>query len=357
MLPGGAIAFALDRAGHGDFGLYALRLDGTGLTSIVDLPGTLELDPAPLVARTPPPVAQLPRADAMPALPYVTLASLLHPAASFRFDCLNVFTNGPLDSVFPDASPLQRGVRIRFYATIARVGAAGGDTAVLVRESAVDPDGGVHEDDLPADTPMFEQLVDAHGHVLRSAMGPAHVPGHNFARAGTGTKCVGCHSGHSALTVPPNYSSARWTNASPSAEVSATSAAPGCRARAAVAPYPRAPRADSVGRRLRSGEALTLRWASPIDVSAVVLYACRADAASRTDLRLQTCEVRLFLGDREVERTVLSQGISPAGTRASCNDVETDRIEIRPLKSTGRVFGRAAVALAEVETIARLDEN
>src|SRR5262249_19532996 len=66
---------------------------------------------------------------------------------------------------------------------------------------------------------------------------------------------------------------------------------------------------------------------------------------------------RLYLGDREVVRTVLDHGVSASGTRAECNEVEADRLEIRPLAATGRLLGRAAVGLAEVETIARLDEK
>jgi hypothetical protein len=50
---------------------------------------------------------------------------------------------------------------------------------ILVREAAVGPGGEVNERDLPADVPMFEQLVDAGGAVLMTAHGPAHVAGSN----------------------------------------------------------------------------------------------------------------------------------------------------------------------------------
>jgi hypothetical protein len=201
-LPDGRIVLSLDREGRGDFGLYVVRQDGGGLSKVVDLPGTLELDAAPLVARERPPVLAPPHDEPMPELPLTRADQLERPVASFRFDCLNVFANAALDRPFPLAPPLQRDVRVRFYATLARPAALGGDTVVLVRESRVTPAGGVHEEDMPADTPMFEQLVDARGHVLRGARGPAHVPGLNFARFGSGTKCVGCHAGHSALPVP-----------------------------------------------------------------------------------------------------------------------------------------------------------
>jgi hypothetical protein len=47
--------------------------------------------------------------------------------------------------------------------------------------------------------------------------------------------------------------------------------------------------------------------------------------------------------------------LSPTGTRLECNGV-VDAIEIHPLRVTGQVLNRPAVAIAEIETIARLAE-
>src|SRR5262249_10450286 len=178
--------------------------------------GTDELDACVLAPRKVPPIASLARTEPLDSLPISNAARLTDKNHTFRFDCLNVFATGGLDGVFPDAPPLQQGVKIRFFATLARPEAQGGDTAVLVREPPVSPTGGVHEEDMPADVPMFEQLVDAHGKLLRSARGPAHVAGLNFAPFGSGTQCVGCHVGHSALPAPITYTDAQWVNASPS---------------------------------------------------------------------------------------------------------------------------------------------
>jgi len=92
--------------------------------------------------------------------------------------------------------------RIRFYAALARPGAEGGDSAVLVREALVGPGGRVDEADLPADLPLFEQLVGPGGRVLRAAHGPAHVAGLNAGAPGAEVRCVGCHTGHSIRPVP-----------------------------------------------------------------------------------------------------------------------------------------------------------
>src|SRR5207244_13193790 len=177
-----------------------------------------ELDPAPLVPRRRPPVIPPTMPDLPHALPVADERQLRDSINTFRFDCLNVFANAPLNAPIPDAPPLGQGLRIRFYATLSRPGSAAGDTVVLLREAPVDRDGAVHETELPADTPMFEQLIDAHGRVVRSASGPAHVPGFNSGRFGTGTKCVGCHIGHSVIPVARSAFEGSRFNASPSAE-------------------------------------------------------------------------------------------------------------------------------------------
>ena len=46
----------------------------------------------------------------------------------------------------------------------------------------------------------------------------------------------------------------------------------------------------------------------------------------------------------------------PEGTRVDFPPVQVDAIEVRPTRVTGRVDGRPAVALAEIETIARMIE-
>lgn len=357
-LPDGRLVVSMDAHGKGDYGLAVMRTDRAGLTPLVDLPGTLELDAAVLAPRARPPVlpARRPPADSLA----VADAARLHDHVNtFRFDCLNVFTNAPLDRPFPDAVPLQRGVKIRFYATLDRPAAAGGDTVVLVRESDVTPWGGVHEDDLPADVPMFEQLVDAQGRVLRSAMGAAHVAGSNFAPFGSGTQCVGCHVGHSAIPVPDNYSEAKWVNASPSAAIEASSSAPECDGPRAVADR------RTLGRPEFSGwiaggnrdEFLRLRWSCPIEVREIVLYPFRSSPSEGTDLAVLEAELVLSRSGRVVERTLLKGPLDPRGTHAACNGEAVDAAEIRFTKVRGGIGRRARAGLLEVVTIARLAED
>jgi hypothetical protein len=355
FLPDGRVVLSLDRAGSGDFGLYAVRQDGSGLERILDFPGTLELDAAPLVAHRRPPVLAPQLVSPMPDLPVTSVARLHDLTNTFRFDCLNVFANAGIDQPFPAAPPMQQGVRIRFYAALARPGSALGDSVVLVRESPVSPYGAVHQEDMPSDVPMFEQLVDDRGRVLRSASGPAHVPGFNAGRFGTGTKCVGCHAGHSALPVPESHGLGKWLNASPSAEVTATGAAPGTAGPAAIADRRTlGPPAEVAWVGLSADETLRLQWKWPIEVNALVVYALRPGSAPGTDLRIHQCEFRFFRNGQETGSKVMRAALSPGGTRVECDGVRVDAIEIHPLRVTGRVMNRPVVGIAEVETIARM---
>ena len=194
-LPDGRVLFAYDPGGRGDFGIWLIGADGGGEARVVDLPGTLELDPAPVVSRAPathaPHLPPEPRADRPPE----TLDQALARPGRFRFTNVDVFAP-------PGSPPRADSARIRFYAALARPGAEGGDSAVLVREALVGPGGRVDEADLPADLPLFEQLVGPGGRVLRAAHGPAHVAGLNAGAPGAEVRCVGCHTGHSIRPVP-----------------------------------------------------------------------------------------------------------------------------------------------------------
>jgi hypothetical protein len=197
--------------------------------------------------------------------------------------------------------------------------------------------------------------VDERGHVLRSASGPAHGPGFNTGRFGTGTKCVGCHAGHSALPVPVSYSLARWLNASPSADVTASSTAPGNAGPAAVADRrTQGPASEVAWVGLSAAEVLRLQWKWPIEVKTLVVYALRPGFDPGTDLQIHECELRFFRNGQETDKRVLRGALSPGGTRVDCNGIRVDAIEIHPLRVTALVLNRPAVAIAEIETIARL---
>ncbi len=356
---GRRIVMSTDIRAAGDLGLWIASLDGGSPAKLVDLPGTHELDAAMLAPRRRPFVFPETASPLPNDAPPRDVQTFLSEGETFRFDCLNVFANAPVDAPIPDAPPFQPGARIRFFAVLARPLAAGGDTAVLVKESPILPGGAVHEDVMPSDTPMFEQLIDAHGHVLRSTAGPAHVPGLNAARFGSGTKCVGCHAGHSVIPVPQSAFLGKRFNAGPSARATASSSAEGT-----VGPR------GAVDRRTKglpgavawvseglSGESLRLEWSSPIEVDSLILYALPAHPPSGTDLRVRECRLDLFLNGRAVGQQLVRSEISTRGTWVSCGGVRADAVEFRSVRSTGKVLGRERVAIAEIATVARMAED
>jgi hypothetical protein len=263
-----------------------------------------------------------------------------------------------VDAPVPDGPPVARDLRIRFFGALSRPEAAGGDTVVLVREALVQRSGAIHEELTPGDMPMFEQLVDAHGHVLQTASGPAHVPGFNAGRTGAGTRCVGCHIGHTSIAVPVSYAVGKRFNAATSAEVEATSEMPGTRAQALVDR-----RAHGAWERVAwvangtQGEAATLRWRFPLAVDSLVIHGVASNPESGTDAGSAACDVTLFLGERIVRVVHPSIPVVAGDNRLGLEGVIADRIELRPLGPLARIGGTPRIGLAEVEVMARIPED
>ncbi len=195
-LPDGRMVFAYSPGARGDFGIYLVDPRGRFAPEpLVDLPGTLELDPAPVVTRPAPWLrsALLPSDGETPAV-------LDGPGrGTFTYRSLDVFRD---TRAIPGAPPRQSGARVRFFAAPLSSAVGNGDTAVLVREAPLEKNGSIEARGLPADVPLFEQLVDDSGRVLRAAHGPAHVAGFNAGAPGSVSRCVGCHFGHSAIGFP-----------------------------------------------------------------------------------------------------------------------------------------------------------
>lgn len=344
----------------GDYGLFTIDLDGKSISRVLDFPGRHELDAQPLVSRPLPPILE----DDFPFEP-----SLLPPTEDpqtyfkddfFRFDCMNVFTNGAVDEPIPDAPRITRGARIRFFMNVQRQSATGPDPSIFLKDAEVFYHGGVHEHDVPAEVPLFEQLVDSNGHVLETSDGRfAHVPGFNFERQGAGTKCVGCHAGHSMLEVPINGTIAEWFNVSPSASVSASSFVKDMGGRS----YPPE---QVVDRQAQTGgdsviwvanegvgASIELRWDIPIEVREMILYSISPGKKIGNPV-VNDCEILLYYYDKQVFHFPSTGRVSPKGTpvRVPPTVINSARIVIK--KFSGRIHRQAVVGLAEVETIARL---
>ncbi len=217
-------------------------------------------------------------------------------------------------------------------------------------------DGAVDESGLPAGTPMFEQIVDRTGRILRTARGPAHGLGSNAAAEGETMRCVGCHLGHSTLLErrPRAYADPRWFDAAPSAEVTASSSSAGTAGpRAAV--DRRAHGAAAEVAWVAGGDRdpwLRLAWSVPLVVRSVVLYAPRGSGGGGPGRR--AWELVALRAGRETMKRELARAPSGSGRRIALGGVTLDALELRASRARTGERGRAPVAIAEVEVFARL---
>ena len=344
-----------------DFGIYACTLDGKTIQQVIDLPGTLELEPQPVRPRHVPPILKDEYPPILSELPPTQDPSTYYVNDAFRFDCMNIFTNGAVDESMPDAPRITTGARIRFFMNTQRQNPTAPDPSILIKTVSVFPKGGVHEPEVPADVPLFEQVVDSTGKVLQSPTGGfAHVTGMNYERIGGGTKCVGCHAGHSVLTVPVNGTIAEWFNASPSATVSGssffvkengTACIPG-----RVVDRQAQTGGDSVIWVANEGgsASVMLTWDIPIDVREFVLYGISPNPSGGTNIRVQESEILLYYKSNKVGDYKSTTGIRPEGTHIRVPNTRIDAVTIVVGKFFGTVFHRQLAGLAEVETIARI---
>ena len=177
-LPDGRVLHALDPSGRGDFGLWLVSGDGESRALLLDSLGTLELDPAIVFVRR--------------VVRERTPRSRSKVSAIICYDDTPPFTYLDTDVFAGAGAPARRaGAHLHVYRLV------NPDSIGQLRDVPV-PRTGHIEVELPADTPLFEQLTDASGRALMSAHGPAQVRGFNTGAAGTTARCSGCHLGHSA---------------------------------------------------------------------------------------------------------------------------------------------------------------
>ena len=355
-LPDDRLVFSAPGPG-GDFALHHVRRPGEPPQLVADNAGMDDLDATLFERRPVPPLPGVPLPPPVRDAPVAERGGLDESDATFRFDCLNVFANGDVDSPFPDAPKLARDVRIRFFAVLERPGAAG-DTVVLVREAPLTATGSVHEHQMPADTPMFEELIDGEGRVLVGLSGPTHVPGFNFGRFGTGTKCIGCHSGHSAMPVATNYVEATWTNVASSARVSTEGVGNPTRgARPLVDRRAKGP-IDDVACRLTGSEGrVRLTWPFLIEVREVILYASESDRGGTSDAGIRLSDFTFLRADRPVHHDEVSRELTPAGTSVAVEVLRIDALDLVFRRDSDQAARSPAGAIAEIAVIGRMIDD
>lgn len=345
-----------------DYALYTVNLNGGGLTPFFDIAGKMELNAEVLLPKPVPPVLLDAATEIADELPPTIDPSTWFKDGGFRFDCVNMFTNGDIDDPMQDGPPITRFARINFFLSFQRQDSTGRDTAIFFSDAPVFHTGQIAMDNVPANVSMFEQVVDSSGKVLRGSTGQvAHVIGMNYGKHGTGTKCVGCHAGHTEIPVPPTISEAAFFNTSTSAAVTQSSFK-------FISDSVQYPGRMVVDRKARndslkvnwiangiSDEFVNLKWNIPIDVRHLTIFNIRPNVSTNTNIQVTDCEVICYFNGSEVTRIVSTGPISPNGTIINISGTpQINELKVIVKSFTGLINGESKAGLAEIETNARI---
>lgn len=339
----------------GTFALYLTDSLGTIRKKLLDLPNSDELS-AVAIAPRPVPTLFKDQLDVANEQPPIDEPTDYYEQHSFRFDCFNVFMNGKVDEPMPDAPKIVKGAKVRFFMNVQRKNADGKDVALLFREVPVDDDGGVRVPDAPAEVPLFEQLVDSRGRLLLTSSGRvAHVSGLNSERKGAGTKCVGCHIGHTLIEVPMNNALSQWFNAATSAEATASSEweQNGVRyaARRAIDRQVEmgADTAMWIAAPSRSAR-LNLKWRAPIVAREIALHPISKKSVNVPPITVKKGRIELFWRSQKIK----DYAFSHLGASGECLRVEVGELPIDELTIALESDEETLLGLGEAEVIARL---
>lgn len=361
-LPNGKILFSYaTTVVQQDYGIYTCDINGNGLTQVVDLPGTLELNAELFIPRPTPPLVSYLTAYDTNLVPPTTDPGTFYQGGLFRFDCLNVYSNAPVDEPIDDAPPIKKNARFRFFINFQRENEHGEDYPILFREINLDRDGKIAQGDIPANINLFEQIVDSNGNVLVNRKGDiSHVFGMNFGNNGSGTKCVGCHAGHSSIVVAPNVTEGAFTNLSTSADVSESSfrSAGGINYKGINVVDRRARNTDQKVNWIANGsqnEFVVLKWEIPIDVRRFILYDIIPNSNNGTNIHVTDCELFLYYNNTIVRHITSTGELNTNGTTIQISPITTiDSVKIVVKSFTGMVTNQSVAGLAEIETNSRV---
>ncbi len=360
-LPDGRIMFSLANSViDQDYGIYIMNRTGGGLTSLFDIPGKLELNAEVLLPKTTPPIINGVMDFDTNQVPPTTDPVSFYQGGLFRFDCLNVFTNAPVDVPIDDAPKIVKKGKFRFNINFQRQDPNGQDYPILFREINLDFDGKIAQGDIPANISLFEQIVDSTGKVLVNSKGNiAHVSGMNFGVNGTGTKCVGCHAGHSLIDVPPNVTLGQYANLSTSAAVTASSILNNDSSYKGQNFVDRKARNNDLKVNWISngstGQFAELKWEIPIEAKQIKLYNVFPNSLNNTDIQVTDCEVFMYADNLEVGHIASTGPLSTDGTEINISPMVTmTKMKVIVKSFTGKINNLSVAGLAEIETFARV---
>ena len=361
-LPDGRILFSYaTTVTEQDYGIYTCNLNGGGLTPVIDLPGTLELNAELFIPKTRPPVVDYLLAYDTNLVPPTTNPATFYQGGLFRFDCMNVYSNAAVDEPIDDAPPIKKNAKFRFFFNFQRQDENGLDHPILFREIQLDRDGKIAQGDMPANVSMFEQIVDSNGNVLKNKHGEfAHVLGMNFGNDGSGTKCVGCHVGHTMITVPPNVTESAFTNLSTSADVRESSYrnSGGISYKGQNLVDRKARNTDLKVNWIANGSAneyVVLKWEVPIDVRRFLLYDILPNSSNGTNIHVTDCELFLYKDNSVVKHIPSTGELNTNGLTVQVSPITTiDSVKIVVKSFTGNIGNVSVAGLAEIELSARV---
>ncbi len=344
-----------------DYGIYYCNQDGSGLTPLIDLPGTLELNAEILLPKPLPPMVKYLTAFDTNLVPPTTNPNTFYQGGLFRFDCMNVYSNAPVDAPVADAPRIARNAKFRFFFNFQREDPDGKDQPILFREIALDRDGKIAEGDIPANISMFEQMVDSTGKIMTNRKGEfAHVTGLNFGNNGSGTKCVGCHAGHTLITVPSNVTESAFTNLSTSADVRESSFKnfSGNDFKGQNAVDRKAHNPDLNVNWIANGstnEYIVLKWEIPIDIRKFVMYDIQPNSGNSTNIHVTDCEIFLYKDNNVVNHISSTGPLNVNGATIQVSPITTtDSVKIIVKSFTGLINNESLAGLAEIETNSRV---
>ena len=345
-----------------DYALYTINLDGTGLQLLYDTPGKMDLNAELLQQRPVPPVVFDPNYPESDELPPTIDPNTYFKNGGFRFDCTNMFTNGDVDQYMPDAPPITKNATLHFFLNFQRMNAQGLDTAIFLTQTPVQYSGQLNFDFAPADVSMFEQVVDSTNKVIANSTNQtAHVLGLNYGRTGIGTKCVGCHAGHTTIKMPYTISEGQFFNTSTSAHVTQSSFI-------YISDSLQYPGKRVVDRKARNdtltvnwiangtvNEYVELNWDVPIDIRRVILYNIFTNPVTNTNISVTDCEIFLYYQNIEAGHIASTGIIANDGTTITIPQItKIDRMRVIVKSFTGLINGQSHAGLAEVEANARV---
>jgi hypothetical protein len=243
------------------------------------------------------------------------------------------------------------------------------DWPELLTELQIPPSGVIFNPNAPADVPLFEQLrtLQSKGYVVPTTGAPypsstAFVAGMNYGRPTQIMTCVGCHRGHSMISVPQNPADAEFTNLAPGATVTVSST------NAPALPY------FLIDRKVKLAFAREQYWYTPVAVTQhqwvnlnfpvpikirnVRLYNIPYGGSKNSSIQVHQVQVNLYADTMQTKLVafkILSQDLSDTGTDVLFNNVVAQAVKVKILNVTGIFSTRARAGLAEVVVIASGD--